>query len=52
MNITFQIFILTIFISSLSFSQNRITDNDDYKYFNENYNSISKIEYENGNTDF
>ena len=47
MNITFQIFILTIFISGLSFSQNKITDNDDYKYFNESYNSISKIEYEN-----
>lgn len=44
---TLRILIITIFISSLSFSQNKKMNNEDYNYFDENYNPISKSEYEN-----
>jgi len=43
---TFRILIITIFTYSLSFSQNKNMDNDDFKYFDENYNPISKTEYD------
>ena len=42
----FRILIITIFTYSLSFSQNKNMDNDDFKYFDENYNPISKTEYD------
>jgi len=42
-----QIFITTILISSFSFSQNQKIENNDIKYFDENYKPISKTEYEN-----
>ena len=42
-----RIFITTILISSFSFSQNQKIDNNDIKYFDENYKPISKTEYEN-----
>lgn len=42
---TLQILIIFIFITSFSFSQNMKID-DDYKYFDQNYNLISKTEYE------
>ena len=41
-----RILIISVFISSLSFSQNKKMNNDDYKYFDENYNPISKTEYD------
>lgn len=44
---TFQLFCLTILISNFSFSQNQNIYNDSIKYFDENYNPISKDEYEN-----
>lgn len=46
---TLQLFCLIILISNFSFSQNQNIDNDSIKYFDENYNAISKAEYENRN---
>ncbi len=46
---TLQLFCLTILISNFSFSQNQNISNDSIKYFDENYNPISKEEYENRN---
>ena len=43
----FLIFIITVFISSFSFSQNQKNENDSIKYFDENYNPISKTEFKN-----
>ncbi len=43
----FIIFIITVFISSFSFSQNQKIENDSINYFDENYNPISKTEFEN-----
>ena len=43
----FRIFIITVFISGFTFSQNQKTNNDNIKYFDKNYNPISKTEYEN-----
>lgn len=40
-----------ILISSFSFSQNQKIDNDNVKYFDENYNPISKADYENRKSD-
>jgi hypothetical protein len=38
---------ILILIASFSFSQNQKIENDNIKYFDENYNLISKTEYEN-----
>jgi len=43
---TLQLALAFFFISSLSFSQNKKVDNANYKYFDENYNPISKTEYD------
>ncbi|WP_246085274.1 hypothetical protein [Paucihalobacter ruber] len=44
---TLRILILTTTISSFSFSQNKKIDNDNFKYFDEHYNPISKTEFDN-----
>ncbi|WP_299207848.1 hypothetical protein [uncultured Dokdonia sp.] len=46
MNKSFQLFIIAILISSFSFSQNQEPNLNDIKYFDENYDPISKTEYE------
>jgi hypothetical protein len=43
----FLIFIITVFLSNILFSQNQKIENDSIKYFDENYNPISKMEFEN-----
>ena len=40
------IFVMTVLVSSFSFSQKLKADNDSFKYFDENYNPITKQEYE------
>lgn len=40
------IVIIIILISNFSFAQNQKTDNNNIKYFDENYNPVSKTEYE------
>jgi len=42
-----RISIITILFSSFSFSQNEKIDDNNIKYFDENYNPISKMEYNN-----
>ncbi len=44
---TVRILIITLFVSSLSFSQNRKKTTIKYKYFDENYQPISKTKFEN-----